>query len=92
MNASISFDSLRVHDHDLDARLERDGLRNRVRVLEAALVCIGREAELPLTCPETSFIAVHRIASVARQTLERKPLAAAASTRSSRPPLARSGP
>lgn len=56
-------------DHIADARLERDALRRRVLVLEAALARIGREAELPARRPETSFVAVHRIASVVRQSL-----------------------
>lgn len=53
-----------------ELRFERDALRTRVRILESALACIGREAELPSRVPETSFIAVHRIASVVRQSLE----------------------
>lgn len=51
-------------------RSQRDALRTRVLVLEAALACISRETELPVMRPETSFIAVNRIASVARQALD----------------------
>ena len=50
---------------------ERDALVTRVLILEAALACIEREAEVPRTMPELSFFAVQRISSVARQALAR---------------------
>lgn len=70
MSVSIRYDASCFNDHIADLRIERDALQTRVRILEAALACIGREAELPSRRPETSFIAVHRIASVVRQVLE----------------------
>jgi hypothetical protein len=73
MSVSARYDASSFNDPVNDLRLERDSLRTRVRILEAALTCIGREAELPSRRPETSFIAVHRIASVVRQSLEEEP-------------------
>ena len=70
MSVSARYDVSCFHDHIADLRIERDALRTRVLLLEAALACIGREAELPSRRPETSFVAVHRIASVVRQSLE----------------------
>lgn len=70
MTVSARYDASCLNDHIADLRLERDALKTRVRILESALACIGREAELPSRRPETSFIAVHRIASVVRQSLE----------------------
>jgi hypothetical protein len=70
MSVSARYDASCFNDHIADLRLERDALKTRVRILESALACIGREAELPSRRPETSFIAVHRIASVVRQSLE----------------------
>jgi hypothetical protein len=71
MNLSIRNDASCFAEPVADLRVERDALKTRVRILESALACIGREAELPSRRPETSFIAVHRIASVVRQSLER---------------------
>lgn len=44
-------------------------LETRIRILEAALACVGREADAPLQHPELSFMAVQRIAAVTRQAL-----------------------
>ena len=60
-------------------RAERDALQTRVRILEASLACIEREADVPQTRPELSFIAVQRIGSVARQAIARDREAAPAS-------------
>ena len=46
---------------------ERDALRTRICILEAALACVERETAVALATPEISFVAVNRIASVARQ-------------------------
>lgn len=61
-------------------------LDTRIRILEAALACIGREAEAPLQHPELSFMAAQRIASVTRQALMVVPADESAS--SERPPIA----
>ena len=61
-------------------RAERDALLTRVRILEAALACIGRECDLPDLQPELSFVAVQRIGSVVRQALA-PPSAPASSVR-----------
>jgi len=73
MNGSARHDESRIARRDLDPRMERDALRTRVRILESALACIGREAQVPLKHPETSFMVVHRIASVVRQAVEPEP-------------------
>jgi hypothetical protein len=43
-------------------------LRTRVCILEAALDCVRREADLALGRPDISFLTLCRIASVARQS------------------------
>ncbi len=48
---------------------ERDALRTRICILEAALSSIARETALATRVPEVSFLAIHRIASVTRQTI-----------------------
>lgn len=47
---------------------ERDALQTRVRILEAALGCIEREAEHALAEPGIAFLVTRRVAAVARQT------------------------
>jgi hypothetical protein len=56
-------------DDERAERRECDALRTRVCILEAALASIAREAEVAQREPEVSFLAIHRIASVARQTI-----------------------
>lgn len=70
MSVSGCYETSGFDDPGADACAQRDALSTRVRILESALACIGREAELPSRRPETSFIAVRRIASVVRQSLE----------------------
>lgn len=48
---------------------ERDALATRVRILEAALAGIGREAELALTEPGVAFLVTRRVATLARQSV-----------------------
>jgi hypothetical protein len=74
MNAMVSnVDRFSLDAGDVSPSLtsERDALMTRVLILEAALACIEREAEVPRTIPELSFFAVQRISSVARQALAR---------------------
>lgn len=74
MNAMVSnVDCFSLDAGDVSPSLtsERDALSTRVLILEAALACIEREAEIPRTIPELSFFAVQRISSVARQALAR---------------------
>ena len=56
-----------------DNAAEIDALSTRILILEAALECIAREAELADRQPDLSFLTVRRIASVVRQTLEHTP-------------------
>ena len=53
----------------VDTRRERDALRTRICILEAALAFIERETELTMTRPETSFVTMCRVAAIARQAL-----------------------
>jgi hypothetical protein len=46
-----------------------DRLRTRVCFLEEALARISRELEPALECPEVSFVALHRVACLARRSL-----------------------
>lgn len=46
---------------------ERDALRTRVRILEAAIECIEREADRALVQPDIAFVVTRRVSSVARQ-------------------------
>jgi hypothetical protein len=43
-------------------------LRTRVCILEAALACIAREADVALGRPDISFLTLCRISSIARQS------------------------
>lgn len=43
-------------------------LRTRVCILEAALSCIQREADVALGRPDISFLTLCRIAAIARQS------------------------
>ena len=47
---------------------EREALEMRVKVVEAALVCIERETEIALAEPGVAFLVTRRVASIARQT------------------------
>jgi hypothetical protein len=58
-------------ENDLEVENESDARRTRILILEAALACIGREAQLAEDHPELSFFAAQRIAAVVRQSLER---------------------
>ena len=52
--------------------LDRETLLTRVRILEAAMECIAREAEPAFEAPEVAFMALQRVSSVARQSLPRE--------------------
>jgi hypothetical protein len=50
---------------------ERDALQTRVKILEAALECIEREAERALAHPGIAFLVTRRVAAVSAATRSR---------------------
>jgi len=54
----------------VDILRERDALDARVRVLEAALVLIQREAELAQARPDLGPMGLYRVAALARRAFE----------------------
>jgi hypothetical protein len=67
----VSLGAQMARDAESELRSKRDALRTRVLILEAALACIDREAEISRDRPDASFTAVQRIGAIVRQVLPR---------------------
>jgi hypothetical protein len=52
-----------------DTRTDRDALRTRVLILEAALRCVENEADRAIEDPELLLTSMCRIAAIARQSV-----------------------